>query len=106
MSDDHLNLLLVRPLDAAPAPGRPAGQEVYVLVDVSAAADAPPLARCVLSPDGPGRVRVEELTVAESSAGFSLRSRLLTGVADRMRAAGMWQLRGVAEDGTPFDIWL
>lgn len=107
MGADDLDLLLIRPVAGEFDQPLSVGTTVtYVLVDLGGPVDQPPLARCRVTYLGQGRMQVCADQPASAVVRPELSRRLLSGVADRMRAVGAHHLTGSAADGTPVDIAL
>lgn len=86
-------LLLVRPAVPAEAGRLRVGvAEVYVLVEVDAAAGAPPLASCRVMRVDETAAQVDEPTVGRAHRGCGHDRRLLADVWDVLRAAGVRSL--------------
>jgi hypothetical protein len=67
-------------------------EEAYVLVDVGAPAAAEPLARCVVVRQDRECAVVRDVVVQPGHRACGHEHRLLAGVADLMRAAGLHRL--------------
>ncbi len=107
MGTDDLDLLLIRPAAGDfDQPLRVGTTVTYVLVDLGGPVEQPPLARCRVTYLGQGRMQVGADQPAPNGVHPDLARRLLSAVADRMRAVGARHLAGTAADGTPVDLTL
>ena len=90
---EEAQLWLVRPVAGVTG--------TYELVEVGAGGG--PLARCVVAGTAEGVAWLRDLTAAPAPDRPERLRRLLTDVADLLRADGMRAFRGVGPDGGPFD---
>lgn len=79
---------------------------MYVVVEVGARVDEPPLARCTVSRLDTHRAEISDLKVAPEHQDRGLQQRLVSDVADILRAAGLRQLTAVHDGYCWLDLEL